>query len=123
VPSRSPPSLLLVEHLFALSRDLRDERNRHGEDRQPQQRGADRPLQEEESYNRPDVDLDVSVESISRELVEPQLIPTPELNHAFVNLIDNAIKFAHRRVRIVVRLEAEVVEVGIEATVRIYRPK
>ena len=67
-----------------------------------------------ESYGRPDSELDVSVECISRELAEPQLIPTPELKHAFANLIDNATKFARRRVRIVVRLEAEVVEVGIE---------
>jgi two-component system sensor histidine kinase RegB len=67
-----------------------------------------------ESYGRPDSELDVSVECISRELAEPQLIPTPELKHAFANLIDNATKFARRRVRIVVRLEAEAVEVGIE---------
>jgi two-component system, sensor histidine kinase RegB len=67
-----------------------------------------------ESYGRPDIELQVLVERVSRELLEPELIPTPELKHAIANLIDNAIKFARRRVRLVVRLEAEMVEVGIE---------
>jgi two-component system sensor histidine kinase RegB len=67
-----------------------------------------------DSYRRPEVQLEVLVERIPGEPAEPELIPTPELRHAFANLIDNAIKFARRRVRIVVRLEAEMVEVGIE---------
>jgi two-component system sensor histidine kinase RegB len=67
-----------------------------------------------DSYGRPEVRLDVLVERIPGELAEPELIPTPELKHAFANLIDNAIKFARREVRIVVRLEGDVVEVGIE---------
>jgi two-component system sensor histidine kinase RegB len=67
-----------------------------------------------ESYGRPDIELQVVVERVSRELLEPELIPTPELKHAIANLIDNAIKFARRRVRLVVRLGAEMVEVGIE---------
>ena len=48
------------------------------------------------------------------EAAEPQLIPTAELKHALANLIDNALKFARQQVRIVVRLDADVVEVGIE---------
>ena len=67
-----------------------------------------------DSYGRPEVQLEVLVERGAGDQAEPQLIPTPELKHAFANLIDNAIKFARRRVRIVVRLDAEVVEVGIE---------
>jgi two-component system sensor histidine kinase RegB len=45
---------------------------------------------------------------------EPELTPTPELKHGFANLIDNAIKFARHRVRIEVRLDAEVIAVRIE---------
>jgi two-component system, sensor histidine kinase RegB len=67
-----------------------------------------------DSYGRPEVQPEVVVERMPGAPAEPQLIPTPELKHAFANLIDNAIKFARRRVRIVVRLDAEMVEVGIE---------
>jgi two-component system, sensor histidine kinase RegB len=67
-----------------------------------------------EPYGRPEVRLEVAVERTAADLAEPQLIPTPELRHAFANLIDNAIKFARGRVHVVVRLEPEVVEVRIE---------
>jgi two-component system sensor histidine kinase RegB len=67
-----------------------------------------------ESYGRPGIRLDVAVARLSNDELEPQLIPTPELKHAFANLIDNALKFASARVRIVVRLDREVVEVRIE---------
>jgi two-component system sensor histidine kinase RegB len=67
-----------------------------------------------DSYGRPGVDLDVAVERMVASAPEPQLTPTPELKHGFANLIDNAIKFARQRVRIEVRLDAEVVAVRIE---------
>ena len=65
-------------------------------------------------YGRPGIDLDVAVERTAAGAPEPQLTPTPELKHGFANLIDNAIKFARHRVRIEVRLDAEVVAVRIE---------
>jgi two-component system sensor histidine kinase RegB len=67
-----------------------------------------------ESYGRPEVDFQVLVERTSGERAEPQLIPTAELKHAFANLIDNAIKFARRRVRILVVVDADLVEVRID---------
>jgi two-component system, sensor histidine kinase RegB len=67
-----------------------------------------------EPYGRPGIRLDVAVERAGGTELEPQLIPTPELKHAFANLIDNALKFARSRVRVVVRLEPETVEVWIE---------
>jgi two-component system sensor histidine kinase RegB len=67
-----------------------------------------------ESYGRPETQLDVAVERLAGELAEPQLIPTAELKHAFGALISNALKFAHQRVRIAVRLHSDAVEVGIE---------
>jgi two-component system sensor histidine kinase RegB len=67
-----------------------------------------------EAYGRAETKLDVAVERCAGEPAEPQLIPTPELRHGFANLIDNAIKFARHRVRIVVRLDTDAVEVGIE---------
>ncbi len=67
-----------------------------------------------ESHARPETQLDVAVERLTAEYAEPQLIPTAELKHAFANLIDNALRFARQRVRIVVRLGADVVEVAIE---------
>jgi two-component system sensor histidine kinase RegB len=67
-----------------------------------------------ESYGRPEVELEVAVDRADGDPVEPQLVPTPELKHAFANLIDNAIKFARTRVRIVVHLDADVVEVRVE---------
>ena len=48
------------------------------------------------------------------ELPEPQLIPRRNSSMRFANLIDNALKFARQQVRIVVRLDADVVAVGIE---------
>jgi two-component system sensor histidine kinase RegB len=65
-----------------------------------------------ESYARPGIHFEVR--RLGDDLAEPQLVPTPELKHAFANLIDNALKFARRRVSIVVRLDPEVVEVWIE---------
>jgi len=67
-----------------------------------------------ESCGRPGIRLDVAVVHAGSDEPEPQLIPTPELKHALANLIDNALKFARSRVRIVVRLDPEVVEVWIE---------
>jgi two-component system sensor histidine kinase RegB len=67
-----------------------------------------------ESCGRPGIRLDVAVVRAGSDEPEPQLIPTPELKHALANLIDNALKFARTRVRIVVRLDPEVVEVWIE---------
>ena len=46
--------------------------------------------------------------------LEPTLTPTPELKHALANLIDNAVGFAERRVRIVVGLSSDLVVVRIE---------
>ena len=65
-----------------------------------------------ESCGRAGIDLDVAVAGSGEP--EPQLIPTPELKHALANLIDNALKFARTRVRVVVRLDPELVEVWIE---------
>ena len=65
-----------------------------------------------ESYARPGVHFEVRC--LGDDLAEPHLAPTPELRHAFANLIDNALKFARSRVSIVVRLDPEVVEVWIE---------
>lgn len=67
-----------------------------------------------ESYGRPGIDLAVAVERRDLDAAEPQLTPTPELKHGFANLIDNAIKFARRRVRVEVCLHADVVAVRIE---------
>jgi two-component system sensor histidine kinase RegB len=67
-----------------------------------------------EAYGRPEIDLEVAVDHAGGDAAEPQLVPTPELKHAFANLIDNAIKFARRRVLIVVHLDADVVEVRVE---------
>jgi two-component system sensor histidine kinase RegB len=66
-----------------------------------------------ESHERPGLQIDVAV-TTAGDAPEPQLIPTPELQHALANLIDNALKFARTRVRILVRLDPEVVEVWIE---------
>lgn len=67
-----------------------------------------------DSYRRPDVAVDVRVKRMAAGAAEPQVVPTPELNHGFANLIENAIKFARQRVRIVVCLDAELVAVRIE---------
>jgi two-component system, sensor histidine kinase RegB len=67
-----------------------------------------------EPYARPETQLDIAVQRLAAEHVEPQLIPTAELKHGFAKLIDNALRFARQRVRIVVRLDIDVVEVAIE---------
>ena len=67
-----------------------------------------------DSYGRPEIELDVGVKRLVAGAPEPQLIPTPELKHGFANLIENAIKFARHRVRVVVCLDAELVAVRIE---------
>ncbi len=66
-----------------------------------------------EPRKRSEVDLDVWVHRRDG-AAEPTLTPTPELRHALTNLIDNAIQFAERRVRIVVEPGPEQVEVRIE---------
>ena len=63
---------------------------------------------------RPEVDLAITLERRAPESPEPQLVPTPELRHAFANLIDNALEFAASEVRIVLTLEPARVAVGIE---------
>ena len=65
-----------------------------------------------EPFRRLGVTLDVMVEG-DRDL-EPTLAPTPELRHALANLIDNAVGYAERRVRIVVGLSGDLVVVRIE---------
>jgi two-component system sensor histidine kinase RegB len=65
-----------------------------------------------EPFRRLDVALDVVVEGDPA--LEPTLAPTPELKHALANLIDNAVGFAERQVRIVVSLSSDLIEVGIE---------
>jgi two-component system sensor histidine kinase RegB len=67
-----------------------------------------------EPYRRPGIDLQAAVVRMVGGAAEPELTPTPELKHGFANLIDNAIKFARHRVRIEVRLDAEVIAVRIE---------
>ena len=54
---------------------------------------------------RPGIALEIVTEQ-SGAAGEPQLVPTPELRHALVNLIDNALQFAARAVRITIGLEA-----------------
>jgi two-component system, sensor histidine kinase RegB len=61
---------------------------------------------------RPGIALDIVTEQ-SGAAGEPQLVPTPELRHALVNLIDNALQFAARAVRITIGLEPERVLVRI----------
>jgi two-component system, sensor histidine kinase RegB len=63
---------------------------------------------------RPGIAVNSMIERLTAGSVEPQLVPTPELRHALANLIDNAIQFAEREVRIVVSLDPEQVEVRIE---------
>ena len=63
---------------------------------------------------RPEVDLAITLERRAPESPEPQLVPTPELRHAFINLIDNALEFAASEVRIVLTLEPARVAVAIE---------
>jgi two-component system sensor histidine kinase RegB len=63
---------------------------------------------------RPEVAVTGTVERTTPGCREPQLVPTPELRHALGNLIDNAIQFAEREVRIVLSLAPERVEVRVE---------
>jgi two-component system, sensor histidine kinase RegB len=63
------------------------------------------------AYGRPRVAVEVAVEGEGK---EPTVTPSPELRHAFANLIDNAIQFADGRVAIRVRSEAARVAVVIE---------
>jgi two-component system sensor histidine kinase RegB len=65
-----------------------------------------------EPFRRFDVALDVVVEGDRR--LEPMLAPTPELKHALANLVDNAVHFAERRVRIVVSLSSDLIAVRVE---------
>jgi two-component system sensor histidine kinase RegB len=46
--------------------------------------------------------------------LEPTLAPTPELQHALTNLVENAVRFAEHEVRIVARLSSDLVVVRIE---------
>ncbi|HET6520819.1 MAG TPA: ActS/PrrB/RegB family redox-sensitive histidine kinase [Geminicoccaceae bacterium] len=66
------------------------------------------------SYGRPGVAVEVTVEGGDGEAREPHLAPSPELRHAFGNLIDNAIQFAARRVAIRIRPEPSRVVAVIE---------
>lgn len=67
-----------------------------------------------DAYARPDIEIEIEVERASPEVVEPQLVPTPELRHSLANLIDNAIKFATQEVHIVIRLGPQYVDLTIE---------
>jgi two-component system sensor histidine kinase RegB len=64
-----------------------------------------------EERRRPEVEVVVVVKD--QGAPEPQLAPTPELRHAFANLIDNATRFANHRVAIEVDSGPETVEVRI----------
>jgi two-component system sensor histidine kinase RegB len=68
----------------------------------------------ESCRRRPEIDLVTTLERSTPASVEPQLVPTPELRHALANLIDNALQFAEREVRIVVALGPARVAVRIE---------
>jgi len=63
---------------------------------------------------RPGIDLVITLERRAPGSAEPELVPTPELRHALANLIDNALQFAEREVRIVLVLGASEVAVRIE---------
>ena len=63
---------------------------------------------------RPEVEVVITLERSTSASVEPRLVPTPELRHALANLIDNAIQFAEREVRIVVALGSARVAVRVE---------
>ena len=68
-----------------------------------------------ESYRRPGITVTVEVHDFSNGAhPEPLWIPTPELKHAFGNLIDNAIQFATRAVLITVGLHADRLQIAIE---------
>jgi two-component system sensor histidine kinase RegB len=64
-----------------------------------------------EPFRRSEIEVEVEVEGSAP---EPALVPTPEIRHAFGNLIDNAVGFADRQVRIVVDPSNDMVSVRIE---------
>jgi two-component system, sensor histidine kinase RegB len=68
----------------------------------------------ESCRRRPEIDLVTTLEQSSAASGEPRLVPTPELRHALANLIDNAVQFAEREVRIVAALGPTRVAVRIE---------
>lgn len=61
---------------------------------------------------RADVTLDVAIEGDPT--LEPAMTPTPEIQQALTNLIENAVRFAELEVRIVVALSSDLVVVRIE---------
>jgi two-component system sensor histidine kinase RegB len=68
-----------------------------------------------ETYRRPEIDLDITIEdSGAPDQAEPTVAPSPELKHGLANLIDNALQFAERWVRIAVWLGPRRVDVVIE---------
>jgi two-component system sensor histidine kinase RegB len=68
----------------------------------------------ESCRRRPEIDLVTTLERSTPASAEPRLVPSPELRHALANLIDNAVQFAEREVRIVVALGPTRVAVRIE---------
>jgi len=68
----------------------------------------------ESCRRRPEIDVVITLERSTPASAEPRLVPTPELRHALANLIDNAVQFAEREVRIVVALGPTPVAVRIE---------
>jgi two-component system, sensor histidine kinase RegB len=67
-----------------------------------------------EPYRLPDIDLGIEVERAEAHGAEPRLAPSPELRHGLGNLVDNAMRFAEREVRIAVVLRPEQVELRID---------
>jgi two-component system sensor histidine kinase RegB len=65
-------------------------------------------------HRRPPVEVTVTVERAAASADEPQLVPTPELRHGLINLIDNAVQFAEHEVEIVLVLGLERVAARIE---------
>ena len=68
-----------------------------------------------EAYRRPGITVAVKVRDFSKGArSEPSWVPTPELKHAFGNLIDNAIQFATEAVTITVALHVDRLDIVIE---------
>jgi two-component system, sensor histidine kinase RegB len=65
-----------------------------------------------EAYRNGIVAVDVMVD-VAEGLSEPRVSLAPELRHAIANLVDNAVRFATRRVEIVVAVDAQGVVVEI----------
>ena len=57
-----------------------------------------------EPYRGPLVDIDVALD-VADGLNEPRVSLAPELRHAIANLVDNAVRFAERRVEIAVAVD------------------